>query len=96
MITLLSTEQTTYQFFQNFIFEKGVEIKDKEEIVGTLKSDDFFRVLKEKGIRKKSKEHSNLKKFMQLNEENPDLLMVKKIKKTLEQMADDENFMEAI
>jgi len=49
-----------------------------------LKSDDFFRVLHEKGIRSKGAEHSNLREFLQLNEENPTLLLLKNIKKTLE------------
>jgi len=61
-----------------------------------LKSDDFFKVLKEKGIRSKENEHANLREFLQLNEQNPTLLLLKNIKKTLEQMADNEPFMAAI
>jgi len=49
-----------------------------------LKSEDFFRVLKEKGIRKKDTDYSNLREFLQLNEENPNLILLKNIKKTLE------------
>jgi len=61
-----------------------------------LKSEDFFRVLQEKGIRGKNTEHANLREFLQLNAENPNLVLLKNIKKTLEQMADNEAFMAAI
>lgn len=49
-----------------------------------LKSEDFFRVLKDKGLRKNDNEHPNLREFLQLNAENPNLLLLKNIKKTLE------------
>ena len=84
MVHLLNNKQTTEQFFQDVIFEQAVEMKDKEEIIMTfMKSDDFFRVLKEQDIREKNKEHPNLREFLQLNEDNPNLLMVKKIQMAL-------------
>ena len=49
-----------------------------------LKSDDFFRVLQEKGIRGKNKIHENLREFLQLNADNPNLLLLKNVRKTLE------------
>ena len=61
-----------------------------------LKSDDFFKVLKEKGIRSKDSEHPNLREFLQLNPENPQLLLLKNIRRTLELMSENEDFMEAI
>lgn len=61
-----------------------------------LKSEDFFRVLQEKGIRSKPNVHENLREFLQLNAENPNLLLVKNIRKTLEQMSENEAFMAAI
>ena len=61
-----------------------------------MNAEDFFRVLQEKGIRSKAKEHPNLKEFLQLSPNFPDLIVVKNIKKTLEQMAENEAFMEAI
>lgn len=38
----------------------------------------------------------NLTQFLQLSPSTPDLLVIKTIKKTLEQMAENEDFMEAI
>ena len=61
-----------------------------------LKSEDFFRLLQENGIRKKATEHENLKSFLQLSAGFPNLLVLKSIRKTLEQMAENEEFMDAI
>ena len=61
-----------------------------------LKSEDFFRVLKEKGIRSKETEHPNLREFLQLSANNPQLLLLKNIRKALEQMSENEAFMSAI
>ena len=61
-----------------------------------LKTEDFFRVLQEKGIRSKTSQHENLREFLQLNAENPDLLLLKNVRKTLEQMSENEAFMAAI
>ena len=61
-----------------------------------LKSEDFFRVLAEKGIRSKPTVHENLREFLQLNAENPNLLLLKNVRRTLEQMSENEAFMAAI
>ena len=61
-----------------------------------LSSSDFFRILKEKGIRSKDTDHPNLREFLQLSPNNPDLLLLKNIRKSLEQMSENEAFMAAI
>ena len=33
-----------------------------------IKSADFFRIVQERGLRKKATEHENLKQFLQVNE----------------------------
>ena len=96
MLYLLNQDMTTQEFFQDVIFEQNVKTKTKHFTMIFLKSEDFFRVLKEKGIRGKDTEHENLRQFLQLNDENPNLLLLKNIKKTLEQMAENEPFMQAI
>ena len=96
MLYLLNQDMTTQEFFEEVIFEQNVKTKTKHFTMIFLKSEDFFRVLKEKGIRSKETEHVNLREFLQLNDENPDLLLLKNIKKTLEQMAENEPFMQAI
>ena len=61
-----------------------------------LKSEDFFRALQEKGIRSHDRPHENLQQFLQINEQNPQLLLLKKIRQTLEQMSENESFMDKI
>lgn len=41
-------------------------------------------MLQERGIRKKNNELPNLKVFLQLSQQYPDLLVIKTIRKTLE------------
>lgn len=96
MVELLQTNKTTQEFFHEVAFEQNVKTKTKHFTMTFIKSEDFFRVLAEKGIRSKDKEHPNLREFLQLNAENPNLLLLKNIRKTLEQMSENEEFMAAI
>lgn len=96
MVNLLQLNISTQEFFQDVIFEQNVKTKTKHFSMTFLKADDFFRVLKEKGIRSKETEHANLREFLQLNAENPNLLLLKNVRKTLEQMSENEAFMAAI
>ena len=96
MVHLLQTDMTTQDFFSEVIFEQNVKTKSKQFVLHLINADDFFRVLQQKGIRSKSTEHENLREFLQLNAENPNLIVVKNIRKALEQMAENEAFMEAI
>ena len=61
-----------------------------------MKASDFFKVLQERGIRKKADEHANLREFLQLSAQHPDVIVLKSVRRTLEQMAENEEFMEAI
>ena len=96
MIHMVQEDITTQQFFEDVIFEQDVKTKKRAFSMLFLKSEDFFRVLQEKGIRSKNKEHPNLREFLQLNEQNSNLILVKNIKTTLEQMSENEQFMAAI
>ena len=70
--------------------------KSKQQTLDIMKAQDFFRLLAEAGIRKKNNVHENLMTFLQLSPSFPDLIVLKSIKKTLEQMAENEEFMDAI
>ena len=61
-----------------------------------IRAEDFFRVLHENQIRSKNQIHENLREYLQLNEENPNLLLLKHVKRTLEMMSENEAFMAAI
>ena len=96
MLFLLENNMTTAEFFEPVIYQQNVKSKSKQQTLDILKSEDFFRLLKERGIRKKDTEHLNLKEFLQLSPSFADLLVLKSIRKTLEQMAENDEFMEAI
>lgn len=97
MLFLLENEMTTAQFFEPVVKPQKVQSgKGKTITLEVLRAKDFFRLLQERGIRKKDTEHANLKEFLQLSPQYPDLLVLKNIRKTLEQMAENDEFMEAI
>lgn len=87
---------TTAQFFESVSFQQRVNSESGEQVLDLLKADDFFRLLAQRGIRKKANDHANLRQFLQLSPQYPDVLVVRTIRMTLEQMADNEDFMNAI
>jgi threonine synthase len=96
MLYLLENNMTTADFFKSVVYQQNVKSKTKQQTLDIMKSQDFFRLLTERGIRKKNNEHTNLKNFLQLSPSFPELMVLKSIKKTLEQMAENEEFMDAI
>lgn len=96
MVNLLQAGQTTQEFFSDVIFSQNVKTQTKHFNMTFLKAEDFWQVLKNKGIRSKAEEHVNLREFLQLNKSNPGLILLKNIRKTLEQMSENEAFMDAI
>ena len=56
----------------------------------------FFETLQKRGVRKRADEHENLKKFLQLDNNYPHLLMFKKIIKALDEMAKNDDLMAQI
>ena len=96
MVNLLQSGMTTQEFFQDVIFEQNVKTKTRHFTMTFLKAEDFWQVLKDKGIRSKNSEHANLREFLQLDQKNPQLFLLKNIRKTLEQMSENDAFMEAI
>lgn len=87
---------TTAEFFEPVVYQQNVKSKSKQQTLDIVNAKDFFRLLMERGIRKKDTVHPNLKEFLQLSPSFPDLLVLKSIRKTLEQMAENDEFMEAI
>ena len=71
MVHLLQQNMTTQEFFADVLFEQKVKTKTRLFTMTFLKSDDFFRILQEKGIRSKNAEHANLREFLQLSTNNP-------------------------
>ena len=96
MVNLLQLNMSVADFFEDVIFEQKVKTKTKEFSMAFIKAEDFFTELYKRQIRSKSTPHENLRQFFQLNDENPNLLLVKNIRKTLEMMSENEAFMAAI
>jgi len=96
MVNLLESSMTTQDFFQDVLFEQNVKTKTRHFTMTFMKTEDFWRVLMDKGIRSKVDEHVNLREFLQLNKENPGLILLKNVRRTLEQMSENDAFMEAI
>jgi hypothetical protein len=53
-------------------------------------------MLQKRGVRKSEKEHESLTKFLQLDPNYPNLLMFKKIDKTINEMYNNEELMAGI
>jgi len=96
MIALMELNVSLYDFFDGFIYEQAVKTKTKQNTVEILNASDFYSQLEKSGVRKSSKEHDNLTKFLQLDPNYPNLLMLKKIAKTLDEMAKNEELMAGI
>lgn len=50
-------------------------------------------MLQKRGVRKKSTDHENLSRFLQLDPNYPNLVMLKKVAKALDEMAKNEELM---
>ena len=57
MLHLLDQGMTTAEFFEEVTYSQSVQSKTKHQTLEILKSEDFFRVLYERGIRTKNAEH---------------------------------------
>ncbi len=64
MLYLLEQNISTADFFQDVIYQQNVKSKTKQQTIEIMNSEDFFRVLCERGIRKKPTENANLKEFL--------------------------------
>ncbi|CDW71575.1 UNKNOWN [Stylonychia lemnae] len=96
MLALMELNVSLYEFFEGKIYEQAVKTKKKENKVEIINSKDFFDYLQRRGVRKSNNPHSNLNKFLQLDPNYTNLLMLKKIAKTLDEMAKNEDLMQGI
>lgn len=84
MLFLIENNLTVAEFFEPGIFQQNVKSKNKQQTLDIIKSEDFFDILHQQGIRSKNTEHQNLKQFLQISHAFPDMLVIKTIKKALE------------
>jgi len=57
MLFLLENNMTAADFFEPVLYEQNVKSKSKQQTLHIMKSEDFFTLLQERGIRKKPTEH---------------------------------------
>lgn len=96
MLAMMELNMSLYEFFEGCIYEQMVKSKTKEDVIEIIKAEQFFNRLQDRGVRKKNTTHPNLQKFLQLDQGFPDLLTIRKIAKTLDEMAKNEELMEGI
>lgn len=84
MMTLMESNISEQEFFEDVIFEQKVKSSTKNFTMQFIKAPEFFRVLREKEIYAEEDDHHNLQDFLKLNAENPELLLVKHIRKIIE------------
>lgn len=96
MLALMELDVSIYDFFDGQIYEQRVKTKTKENVIEIINSQVFFDTLAEKGVRKKNTAHENLQKFLSLDPNYPELMMLKKIAKAMDEMAKSEELMSGI
>jgi hypothetical protein len=96
MLAMMELNMSLYEFFEGCIYEQMVKSKKKEDVIEIMKAESFFERLQERGVRKKSTSYENLANFLQLDANFPHLLTIRKIAKTLDEMAKNEELMEGI
>lgn len=93
MLALMELDIPLYDFFEGAIYEQPVKTKKQQKSVEIINENNFYSLLKERGVRKKDTPHANLSHFLQLDQTYPDLLMLKRIAKTLDEMSKNDELM---
>ena len=96
MIALMELNVSLYDFFEGLIYEQAVKTKTKQNTVEIMNVAEFFAHLQKTGVRKSDKVHESLAKFLQLDPNYPNLLLLKKLARTLDEMAKNEELMAGI
>ena len=96
MLALMELNVSLYDFFSEVIYEQLVKSKKKQNNVEIINTKDFYSILQQRGVRKSDKDHENLTKFLQLDPNYPNLLLLKKIAKTLDEMSKNDELMAGI
>lgn len=93
LLALIDLNVSLYDFFDGAIYEQLVNTKTKQNKVEIIDSKDFFELLQARGIRKNKTEVESLKKFLSIDKTYPNLLMIKKLAKALDEMTKNEELM---
>lgn len=99
----MELNMSIHDFFEGVIFEQLVKTKQQASSsqknarkVEIIEAKDFFTYLQARGVRKSSEPHVPLQKILQLDPNYPDLILVKRLSKALDEIAKNEELMEGI
>lgn len=97
MLALMELNVSLYDFFEGAVYEQLVKSKTKKQNnVEIINAKDFYSLLHQRGVRKSDNSHDNLTKFLSLDPNYPQLLTMKKVARTLDEMAKNEELMAGI
>lgn len=101
MLALMELNVSLHDFFDGVIFEQLVKTKQQNAKGGARKVEiieakDFFEYLQARGVRKSAKPHAELQKLLQLDPNYPELILVKRLSKAIDEIAKNEELMEGI
>jgi hypothetical protein len=101
MLALMELNVSLQEFFEGVIFEQLVKTKAGKagasaRKVEIIDSKDFFDYLQARGVRKSAAPHPPLKRILQLDPNYPELILVKKLAKAIDEIAKNEELMEGI
>ncbi len=87
---IMKAKVPLYELFGEAIYQQEVQMDSDHMVVDLINSGDFFSVLGKIGINSEEKEHDNLKAFLCIDPEYTDKLVVRKVKKAIEEFATNE------
>ena len=99
MLALMELNVSLHEFFEGVIFEQLVKAKagkNGARKVEIIDSKDFFEYLQARGVRKSAAPHPPLKRILQLDPNYPELILVKKLARAIDEIAKNEELMEGI
>ena len=90
-IYLLTQNKNIQEFFGDVTFRRTVKGQSHD----TVEADDFFMTLHESGIISKNRHHKDLRNYLAVNQENPEVLLLDKIQSATDKISENEKVLEA-
>eukprot|EP00826_Nyctotherus_ovalis_P063559 TRINITY_DN9323_c0_g3_i1.p1 TRINITY_DN9323_c0_g3~~TRINITY_DN9323_c0_g3_i1.p1 ORF type:complete len:302 (+),score=122.05 TRINITY_DN9323_c0_g3_i1:24-908(+) len=78
---------TFHDLFSDSIYKQEIQVDTEQLEIDLINSESFFNVLNSIGIKMEKQEHENLKAFLCIDPEYPNKLVVKKLKRTIEEFS---------
>ena len=82
--------------FTAVIFEQSFKLKTMKQTILVMETDDFFKTLQQRGIRKKQTNIEKLARMLQPSETIENFVALTRLEKTFKMMQANDEFMEAL